>query len=425
MIKVDPASGAQQVVASGPPLADPTGIAVDIRAFPGHDTLLVADPEALGGSGALFRVDPANGSIQTISSGDRFVDPTGVTGFLVVADPNGTPANPDLGDGDVIVVRANTGTQISLFSGPFFLTPNLDLVDPSGIYEGPSGGLFIADPEASEGGAGAIFVIGAPVRSLGSSFSLVSQGGNLVDPTGIVSVPSGVAGHGFLAVADRSAAGSGAVVTLTGQGGQVAQAVLSNGGSFASPSAIAYSPFSGDPLLVADRAASGGGGALIGVGAGGAQHVISSGDSFAEPAGVTVSPPLCEDERADVVGSEAADDILASTFSNVIAGLGGNDTIDAAESDDLVCGGDGDDRLRGDSGDPLLFGPDILLGEEGNDDLKGNGLPDRLDGGPGNDILRGKNGGKDRLDCGPGRDKAKVDRKDRVRGCERVKVSKK
>ena len=424
VIKVDPAGGAQQVVASGAPLQDPTGIAVDIRNFPGNDTLLVADPEALGGSGALFRVDPASGSIQTISSGNRFVDPTGVTGFLVVADQNGTPANTDLGNGDVIVVSPNGGAQTSLLSG-FFLSPQLDLVDPYGLSQAPSGGLLIADPEASAGGAGAIFVIGAPVRSLGSSFSLVSQGGNLVDPTGIVSVPSGVTGQGFLAVADRSAAGSGAVVSLAGQGGQVAQAVLSSGGSFAAPSAIAYTPFAGGPLLVADRAAAGGNGALISVGAGGAQQVVSSGGSFVEPAGVAVSPPLCDGERADVVGSEAGDEIDASTFSDVIVALGGDDSVDARESDDVVCAGDGDDRVRGDSGDPLIFGFDTLLGEEGNDDLKGNREPDVLDGGPGNDFLRGKGGGKDRLDCGPGHDKATADRKDRVRGCERVKRAKK
>lgn len=425
IIKVDPATGAQQVVASGGDLVDPTGIAVDLFNFPGHDTLLVADPEALGGAGALFRVDPATGLVQVISSGDRFVDPTGVTGFLVVADPNATPNNPALGDGDVLFVNPDGGFQRSLL-GSFPLTPSLDLVDPSGLADVASGALYIADPQA--GGAGAVFFITAPVRSLGSFFGLYAEGGSLADPMGLVQVPSGVLGQGFLAVADRSAAGgTGAVLSLTGGGTPgVTQRVIASGGSFASPSAIAYTPLAGGPLLVADPAASGGSGALVTVNpASGAQSVVSSGGSFVEPVGVTVSPPLCDGLRAEVVGSEGADSIHGSNSGQVFATLSGEDDVNAAEGSDVVCGGDGDDKLRGDEGDPLSFGSDLLLGEEGNDDLKGNAVPDRLVGGPGNDVLRGKGGGKDRLDCGPGRDRAKADRKDRVLGCEKVKRARK
>jgi Ca2+-binding RTX toxin-like protein len=425
VIKVDPASGAQQVVASGGSLVDPTGIAVDIRGFPGHDTLLVADPEALGGTGALFRVDPENGNVQVISSGDRFVDPTGVTGFLTVSDPSATPSNPNLGDGDVFFVESGNGVQHPILSG-FSLSPSIDLVDPTGLALSASGALLIADPEAA-GGAGAVFLLTEPIRTLGSFFSAYAQGGSLSDPTGLAEVPTGVLGHGFIAVADRSAAGTGAVLSLTGgaSGGAVQQ-VLSSGGSFAAPVALAYSPFAGGPLLVADRAAAGGGGALLSVNpASGAQTVLSSGGSFVEPSGVAVSPPLCDGNRADVAGSEGADVIPGSNSSDTVAALGGDDDVDGGESDDLVCAGDGNDEVRGDSGDPLIFGADVLFGEEGDDVLTGNRYPDVLDGGPGDDVLRGRGGGKDRLKCGPGRDKATADRKDRVRGCERVKRSKK
>ena len=40
--------------------------------------------------------------------------------------------------------------------------------------------------------------------------------------------------------------------------------------------------------------------------------------------------------------------------------------------------------------------------------------------GPGRDAINARNGRRERIDCGPGRDKARVDRSDRVRRCERV-----
>jgi RTX calcium-binding nonapeptide repeat (4 copies) len=420
VIRVDPATGAQQVVASGEGLEDPTGIAVDLFAFPGHDTLLVADPEAFGGGGAVFRVDAATGLTQVISSGGRFVDPIGVTGFLLVADANADPPNPQVGDGDLISVDPRSGAQRSVAPG-VSLSPDADLVDPSSIAHAPSGSLYVADPEAS-GGGGAAFLITAPVRTLGSFFFVIAEGGSLVDPAGLVTVPSGVAGQAPIAVVDQSAEGSGAVIGLRGSGQSTTQQVISSGAPFAEPSGIAYTPFAGGPLLVADRAADGGSGALLRVDPlTGAQSVVSSGGSFVEPAGVAVVPPLCDSVAADVVGSEQADQIGASTFSDVIAALGGDDDVTAGESDDLVCGGEGNDELHGDDGDPLLFGPDTLLGENGNDELVGGARGDRLIGGPGGDKLRAKGGGKDRVNCGPGRDRARADRKDRVRGCERVK----
>jgi RTX calcium-binding nonapeptide repeat (4 copies) len=420
VIRIDPTSGAQQVVASGGELVDPTGIAVDLFAFPGHDTLLVADPEALGGGGAVFRVDPATGLVQVISSGGRFVDPTGITGFLTVADANAAPPNPESGEGDVIAVDPRSGAQRSLVGLPSFSSVD-KLIDPSGVVQSASGALYIADPGAA-GGSGVVFVITAPVRTLGSFFSSITEGGSMADPVGLTGVPTGVTGAGGLAVVDRTAAGKGAVLSVIGTGQGTTQQVISSGGSFADPSGIAYTPFAGGPLLVADRAAEGGGGALLRVDpATGAQAVVSSGGSFVEPAGVAVVPPICGSVAADVVGSEQADQIGASTFSDVIAALGGDDDVTAGESDDLVCGGEGNDELHGDDGDPLLFGPDTLLGENGNDELVGGAGGDRLIGGPGGDKLRAKGGGKDRVKCGPGRDRARVDRKDRVRGCERVK----
>jgi hypothetical protein len=92
------------------------------------------------------------------------------------------------------------------------------------------------------------------------------------------------------------------------------------------------------------------------------------------------------------------------------------------------------DRMVGTgSGDTLIGrrGRDFLLGRRGADCLRGNGGRDRLSGGRGPDRLLGgidqdrlfaRDGMRDTVNCGRGRrDRAVVDRRDRVRGCERVR----
>jgi Ca2+-binding RTX toxin-like protein len=71
---------------------------------------------------------------------------------------------------------------------------------------------------------------------------------------------------------------------------------------------------------------------------------------------------------------------------------------------------------------------DTIFGRGGNDRIFGKGGNDRLFGGPGRDRISGGAGrdrivggpGPDLIDCGAGRDVARVDRRDRVRRCERV-----
>ena len=146
----------------------------------------------------------------------------------------------------------------------------------------------------------------------------------------------------------------------------------------------------------------------------------------------------------------ASDDLItASPGPDLICGLGGNDTINGLGGDDTIFGDacndvarartaqaarDGNDTLIGDSGNDRLYGAggnDSLRGGPGNDRLYGGGGNDTLNGGrgrnsysggPGNDTIRARNAKKETVNCGRGRrDRASVDRKDRVRGCERVK----
>jgi Ca2+-binding RTX toxin-like protein len=56
------------------------------------------------------------------------------------------------------------------------------------------------------------------------------------------------------------------------------------------------------------------------------------------------------------------------------------------------------------------------------DTLTGGAGRNRYSGGAGNDKLNAVNGKKERVDCGAGRrDSARVDRRDRVKRCERVR----
>jgi Ca2+-binding RTX toxin-like protein len=137
-------------------------------------------------------------------------------------------------------------------------------------------------------------------------------------------------------------------------------------------------------------------------------------------------------------GPTDGDDLLNGTPArDVICGLLGNDRINGLAGNDSLwgdaCGAIA--RARRETGAYAAQAPaegnDTLSGGSGNDDLHGSGGGDRiiggkgrdrLFGGAGNDLLSARDGKRDRLDCGPGRkDRATVDRKDRVKRCEKVR----
>ena len=157
------------------------------------------------------------------------------------------------------------------------------------------------------------------------------------------------------------------------------------------------------------------------------------------------------------------DDVLFASWGE---GDSGDDLVIGelgvgGDGDDLVIGqrgvgGDGDDRMMvgsglGDSGNDTLScfpqgsacylnggaGDDVLTGDTGSDRLFGGRGRDLVRGGAGMDVLEGDAGAdrlvaredesagekprKDRVDCGAGRrDRATIDRRDRVRRCELV-----
>jgi hypothetical protein len=97
------------------------------------------------------------------------------------------------------------------------------------------------------------------------------------------------------------------------------------------------------------------------------------------------------------------------------AGTARADRLTGGPGGDTLVGGRGNDRLSG------LAGDDCLYGGAGNDVLDGGPGADTLVGGPRRDLLLARDGARDRVSCGPGFDTARVDRIDRVSGCERVR----
>jgi predicted acyl esterase len=98
-----------------------------------------------------------------------------------------------------------------------------------------------------------------------------------------------------------------------------------------------------------------------------------------------------------------------------LEGTAGGDRIRAGRGNDRVRGLDGDDCVKGGGGD------DRLKGNRGDDVVSGGSGGDRLGGGAGRDKLRARGGGRDIVRCGKGKDKAVVDPRDDVRGCEKVR----
>jgi Ca2+-binding RTX toxin-like protein len=151
------------------------------------------------------------------------------------------------------------------------------------------------------------------------------------------------------------------------------------------------------------------------------------------------------------VASTGDDTLMGTAGPDLLCGLLGDDNIDGLAGDDTLFGDacndktktligtakkpkDGNDRLIGGSGNDTLYGAggkdtllggsgkDRLYGGGGNDKLKGGSGKDRLIGGAGNDTISARDKTKDTIDCGKGKkDRATVDGKDKVKGCETVK----
>lgn len=92
----------------------------------------------------------------------------------------------------------------------------------------------------------------------------------------------------------------------------------------------------------------------------------------------------------DIIGGGSTGNVNSAAL---ILGNSGNNFIKGKKGNDCILGGGGNDNLDGDQGN------DVLLGGAGNDSLYGDRGNDTLYGGPGNDHL---SGGADTDSCDGG-----------------------
>jgi hypothetical protein len=148
--------------------------------------------------------------------------------------------------------------------------------------------------------------------------------------------------------------------------------------------------------------------------------VFSGGGQCGERRGILVvsaagGRPARLTNDCRIVGGPGSDILQAGEFSDVLLGLGGDDTLNGL--DDFYYEGD---ELDGGAGD------DQVLGSIGTDTLRGGPGRDFLDGGGAPDVLYAVDGERDEVRCGTTRgdverDVAYVDKRDVVHGdCEYV-----
>jgi subtilase family protein/hemolysin type calcium-binding protein len=185
-------------------------------------------------------------------------------------------------------------------------------------------------------------------------------------------------------------------------------------------------------VAVIDTGASsgGGGGGGGGGGAGGGGGGPGGRPGGGGPGGGALRPGACANTRRGgsgpdlLLGTRAGDLLLGGGGGDRLGGFAGEDCLFGERGRDVLNGGADDDKLSGGRGRDILFGDDgddRLRGGSGRDRLTGGGGRDRISGGRGGDRIRAADGARDRIRCGRGHDRVRADRRDRVRGCERVK----
>jgi DNA-binding beta-propeller fold protein YncE len=378
VFRVDPVSGAVVTIATGPPLLDPTDVAVD------HDGNLVIADE--GGDGAVYRLAPG-GAPALVATADVWADPDGIAvdadGEILLADNNADPNN----------LAVDTGAVFRVVPGgaPVLLAQSPEFQDPGDLAIGAGGEIYVADDDAFPSSLGAVFRFTPP----GVPTAFVS-GAPLSSPDGVA-----VDARGAVLVADDDAdpatlgSDTGAIFKVAPSG---ALTTLSTSAAYDDPEHIAIEA-TGQILVVddaADPTASGNFGAVFRVDpASGAVASFASSDLFTEPEGVAVVPPRCGGRLATIVGDATANKLRGTAGADVIWGGGGKDEIKGGKGADRICGDVGNDRLFGQKGKDRLIGgngKDRLNGGKGKDNLKGGKGSDTLRGGPGKDKLRGGKG---------------------------------
>lgn len=99
------------------------------------------------------------------------------------------------------------------------------------------------------------------------------------------------------------------------------------------------------------------------------------------------------DNLAASTGIQSVVPLHGHSRSQILVGMGGDDTLYGGNGKDCLVGGDGNDTLIGGNA------PDVLVGGPGDDTLSGVDGPDTLDGGLGDDTCTGGRGPDTIIDC--------------------------
>lgn len=168
----------------------------------------------------------------------------------------------------------------------------------------------------------------------------------------------------------------------------------------------------------------------------GAQTLLT-GPSVAPAPRPFAAPPCVNGQTGNgddevLSGTSFGDRLIGRAGRDLLRGLAGDDCLEGGPGGDVLDGGDGADRLAGAGGNDRMqggpgadtlrggLGRDVLVGGPGGDQLFGGPGRDRLEAGDGNDTVDARDRVPETVDCGRGSDVARVDRRDRVRACERV-----
>jgi Tol biopolymer transport system component len=116
----------------------------------------------------------------------------------------------------------------------------------------------------------------------------------------------------------------------------------------------------------------------------------------------------------DVFPGDNRATVAADVLACDLVGTWGADRLEGTARRDRICGRPGDDRIDAGAGNDYVdagSGRDTVLAGRGRDTVRGAG---------GSDVIVVRDGERDVVDCGTETDTVIADRKDSVRGCERV-----
>jgi hypothetical protein len=318
--RINPRSGAIQVISTGDHLKDPWQVTVTPRG-----RILVADYV----DHSILSINPRTGT-QSVVSTDGGFQPVGVglaaSGKLIVSD---------WGADEILSINPGSGARDPISSGG-------SLDQPAELAVAPSGRIFVATEGSTAPGLYAIN------PRTGAQTTFAAAGG-----TSPLSAPYAVAltAAGRVLFADYDAfepGGQGAIFSIARAGGPLH--TISSGQLFGDPLGLARS-FQG-PLFVAEQDNPDSNGEIIKVNPrnGKQTSLALAAPDLSAPGSVAVVPPRCFGRFATIVGSPKKDRLKGTRFADVIAGAGGKDTIKGLRGKDRICGGKGRDTLIGGPG---------------------------------------------------------------------------